>query len=101
MNKKKAEKIVSVYNWIRLALFILLLALLCVGAAKNAQGDATNLLAMTDSERHRMTLGTTFSLRNPYFPTDIRLNYEKYWYPHGGAKDSEQDKLVCELMIRF
>lgn len=71
------------------------------GMAKNAEGEATNLLALTDSERHRMTLGTTFSLRNPYFPTDIRLNYEKYWYPHGGAKDSEQDKLVCELMIRF
>ena len=45
--------------------------------------------------------GTTLHLRNPYFPTDIRFNYEKYWYPHGGAKESEQDKIVCELMIRF
>jgi len=58
-------------------------------------------LALTDAERHRMTLGATFSVRNPYFPTDIRLNYEKYWYPHGGAKESEQDKLVCELVIRY
>ena len=58
-------------------------------------------LMMTDAERHRMTLGLTFSVRNKFFPTDIRLNYEKYWYPNDGAKESEQDKLVCELMIKF
>lgn len=45
--------------------------------------------------------GLTFHVANKYFPTDIRLNYEKYWYPHDGAKESEQDKLVAELMIRF
>lgn len=56
---------------------------------------------MTDAERHRLTIGVTFSLRNPYFPTELRLDYEKYWYPHDGAKESEMDKLVCELMIRF
>ncbi|MCD8292924.1 MAG: porin, partial [Prevotellaceae bacterium] len=58
-------------------------------------------LVISDYERHRMTLGITFGVRNPYFTTDIRLNYEKYWYPHGGAKESEQDKLVAELSIRF
>lgn len=59
-------------------------------------------LVQTDAKRHRMTLGTTFHVRNKDFPTDIRLNYEKYWYPHGGTpKESEQDKLVAELMIRF
>ena len=58
-------------------------------------------LVLTDAERHRTTLGLTLSIRNPYFPTDIRLNYENYWYPHGGAKESERDKLVCEVMIRF
>lgn len=58
-------------------------------------------LIQSDAQRHRLTAGLTFSVRNPYFPTDIRLNYEKYWYPHGGAKESEQDKLVAELMIRF
>lgn len=71
------------------------------GFEKDADGNATSALALTDAERHRMTLGATFSIRNPYFPTDLRVNYEKYWYPHGGAKESEQDKLVCELMIRF
>ena len=64
-------------------------------------GMAGSLLKLTDAERHRLTLGVTFALRNPYFPTHLRLNYEKYWYPHGGAKESEQDKLVCELMIKF
>lgn len=59
-------------------------------------------LAQSDAQRHRLTAGLTFSVRNPYFPTDIRLNYEKYWYPNGGMpKESEQDKLVAELMIKF
>lgn len=59
-------------------------------------------LIQSDAQRHRLTAGLTFSVRNPYFPTDIRLNYEKYWYPHNGTpKESEQDKLVAELMIRF
>lgn len=71
------------------------------GFVKDANDNPTTALIMTDAQRHRMTIGATFSLRNSSFPTDIRLNYEKYWYPHGGAKDSEQDKLVCELMIRF
>lgn len=70
-------------------------------SGKSGFNDGTTQLKLTDAERHRMTLGMTFSVRNAYFPTDIRLNYEKYWYPNGGAKESEQDKLVCEVMIRF
>ena len=55
-----------------------------------------------DAERHRLTAGITFLVANKLFPTDLRLNYEKYWYPnHGVPKESEQDKLVAELMIRF
>lgn len=64
--------------------------------------DEAGRLKQTDAERHRLTAGCTFSVRNAFFPTDIRLNYERYWYPHGGvAKESEQDKLVVELMVRF
>lgn len=70
------------------------------GKSGFSKEDASTL-TLTDAERHRMTLGATFSLRNTAFPTDIRLNYEKYWYPHEGAKESEQDKLVCEVMIKF
>ncbi len=69
--------------------------------AEGYREDNASRLAVTDYERHRMTLGLTLSVRNPYFPTDIRFNYEKYWYPHGGAKESEQDKLVVELAIRY
>ena len=58
-------------------------------------------LLLTDAERHRMTLGVCLGVRNNYFPTEIRFNYERYWYPHGGAKESELDKLVCELAIKF
>ncbi len=58
-------------------------------------------LTISDYERHRLTMGVTFAVRNPYFPTLIRFNYEKYWYPDGGAKTSEQDKFVAELAIRF
>lgn len=65
-------------------------------------GEMRGRLLQSDAERHRLTAGVTFSVRNKYFPTDIRLNYEKYWYPHGGTpKQSEQDKIVAELMIRF
>ncbi len=63
------------------------------GFIQDADGKPTGELALTDTERHRMTVGLTFSIRNPLFPTHIRLNYEKYWYPRGGAKVSEQDSL--------
>ncbi|MCR5395801.1 MAG: OprO/OprP family phosphate-selective porin [Bacteroidales bacterium] len=71
------------------------------GFVTDANGATTSTLVLTDAQRHRLTIGTTFSLRNSHFPTDIRLNYENYWYPNGGAKESERNKLVCELMIKF
>lgn len=63
--------------------------------------ESAKKLLLTDAERHRMTLGVCLGVRNSYFPTEIRFNYERYWYPHGGAKESELDKLVCELAIKF
>lgn len=71
------------------------------GFVKSGTDLPDTRLALTDAERHRMTIGTTLHIRNPHFPTDLRFNYEKYWYPHGGVKESEQDKIVCELMIKF
>ncbi len=63
--------------------------------------EETNALAITDYKRHRLTGGLTFSLSKA-FRTDLRLNYEKYFYPEGSiAKESEQDKIVLELMVRF
>ena len=63
--------------------------------------ETTGALAITDYKRHRLTGGLTFSLSKA-FRTDLRLNYEKYFYPSGSiAKESEQDKIVVELMVRF
>lgn len=43
----------------------------------------------------------TLSLKKP-FVSDIRINYEKYFYRDGGvARTSEKDKLVVELVTRF
>ena len=69
----------------------------------NAQAldETTGALAITDYKRHRVTGGLTLSLYKA-FRADLRLNYEKYFYPEGSiAKESEQDKVVVELMIRF
>ncbi|MCQ2258409.1 MAG: OprO/OprP family phosphate-selective porin [Bacteroidaceae bacterium] len=69
---------------------------------KKGFAEGTTRLQQSDAERHRLTAGLTFHVANKYFPTDIRLNYEKYWYPNNGTpKESEQDKLVAELMIKF
>ena len=63
--------------------------------------EQTGELATTDYKRHRVTGGITLSLSKA-FRTDLRLNFEKYFYPEGSiAKESEQDKVVLELMVRF
>lgn len=66
-----------------------------------ATDSETGALKTTDYKRHRVTGGITFSLGKA-FQSDIRLNYEKYFYAkHSIAKESEQDKVVLELMVRF
>lgn len=61
----------------------------------------TGALVTTDYKRHRVTGGVTFSLSKA-FRTDLRLNFEKYFYAKNSiAKESEQDKIVLELMVRF
>lgn len=63
--------------------------------------DENGKLYTTDSQRHRLTAGATFSLSKP-FHTDIRVNYEKYFYRHDGvAKPSEKDKFVIEFVTHF
>jgi hypothetical protein len=65
--------------------------------ATNEAGE----LIITDYKRQRLTGGITFSLSKA-FRTDLRLNYEKYFYAKNSiAKESEQDKIVLELMVRF
>ena len=63
--------------------------------------EETGALVTTDYKRQRLTGGITFSLSKA-FRTDQRLNYEKYFYANSSiAKESEQDKIVLELMVRF
>ena len=58
-------------------------------------------LVLTDSERKRLTGGITLSLQRPFI-SDIRINYEKYFYPENALIHvSEQDKFVIEFMTRF
>lgn len=58
-------------------------------------------LIVNDYQRSRFTGGVTLSLKKP-FVSDIRINYEKYFYRDGGvAHTSEKDKLVVELVTRF
>lgn len=58
-------------------------------------------LIVNDYKRSRITGGVTISLDKPFL-SDIRLNYEKYFYGHNAQpKTSERDKLVLELMVHF
>ena len=58
-------------------------------------------LTLTDAERKRVTGGITLSLAKPFI-SDIRLNYEQYFYNDGATpKPSERNKIVIEVMTRF
>lgn len=63
--------------------------------------EQTGELTTTDYKRHRLTNGITLHFSKAV-STELRLNFEKYFYAkHSIAKESEQDKIVLELMIRF
>ena len=51
--------------------------------------------------RQRVTAGITLSLGTP-FQTDIRLNYEQYFYEEWQlANESQLNKIVAEVVVRF
>ena len=61
----------------------------------------TSQLKITDYRRQRLTGGITLSISKPFI-SDIRINYEKYYYPSAAIpKESERNKFVIELMTRF
>lgn len=67
----------------------------------NGTADKAGSLIINDYQRSRLTSGVTLSFSKPFI-SDIRLNFEKYFYRAGGiAKTSEKDKLVIEFMTRF
>ena len=71
------------------------------GTRYNATDNDPGSLKINDYKRHRATAGVTLSLAKP-FVSDIRINYEKYFYRSGAvAKTSEKDKLVVEFVTKF
>lgn len=64
---------------------------------KNSDG----MLAVTQPERHRATIGSTLTFGTTRW-VELRVNYEKYFY-HSDAviPVSDHDKLVVEVMCRF
>lgn len=67
----------------------------------NEKANAEGSLIINDYQRQRLTGGITLSLAKPFI-SDIRINYEKYFYQKGAiVKASEQDKFVIEIMTRF
>lgn len=59
-------------------------------------------LTVNDPERHRITGGITLHFGSKKLLTDLRLNYEKFFYGTDvTTKISDQDKLVVELMCCF
>lgn len=63
--------------------------------------DAQGVLKVNDYKRSRITGGVTLSFDKP-FVSDIRINFEKYFYRNGGiAKASEKDKIVIEFVTHF
>lgn len=68
----------------------------------NFTSKGERILAITDYQRQRVTTGITLSLDKKPFFTDIRLNYENYFYRSGAVrKEGEKSKIVLELMVRF
>lgn len=73
------------------------------GKRYNADSEtgSAGSLKVNDYRRSRLTGGLTLSLAKP-FVSDIRLNFEKYFYRAGASpKTSERDKIVVEIMTRF
>ncbi len=67
---------------------------------KNMRYDVQNsslITVKTDEARRRLTGGVTLSFSKP-FVNEIRLNYERYFWPDGKNTDS---KLVVEFMAHF
>lgn len=69
--------------------------------SRGGRNDDGHLRA-DDPERHRLTGGVTLTLATKALQTDIRLNYEQYFYAKVASPSiSERSKLVLEFVARF
>lgn len=68
----------------------------------NGKRNSDGVLTLTNQARNRLSLGTTVSYLYSDVRTDIRLNYENYFYRHDAiVADGDRDKIVVELVVRF
>lgn len=68
----------------------------------NGSTDDNGMLTVSDPGRHRLTGGMTLGFGRKALQTDLRLNYEQYFYKKGVTPGiSEQNKLVVELVAHF
>lgn len=73
----------------------------CMSDHSNGIQDDKGVLVTDDPGRHRITGGVTLSMGSKA-KSEIRLNYEKYFYAEGvKAGVSDHDKIVLEVMCRF
>ena len=67
----------------------------------DGKANEAGKLIVNDYQRSRLTGGVMLSLKKP-FVSDIRVNYEKYFYKNNSVpRPSEKDKIVVEFMTRF
>lgn len=71
----------------------------------NGKRDLAGSLIVNDAQRGRLTLGFTLSFDYDRLKSNIRLNFEKYFYDGKNGAPlphiSERDKLVLEFMTHF
>lgn len=68
----------------------------------NGTKDENGLLKADDPERHRLTGGLTLGMGKGRLQTDVRLNYEQYFYNKGVTPSiSERNKIVLEVVAHF
>lgn len=72
-------------------------------AYSNGKRDGAGQLVTNEPRRNRLTVGTTLSaILEKKLKTDVRLNFDKYFYPEGTAyKAIDGDRLSLELILAF
>lgn len=58
-------------------------------------------LTVDQNSRSRITLGSTLGYTYRKLRADFRLNYEQYFYGHGGRGDEAGSRIVAELVVSF
>lgn len=68
----------------------------------NGAVNEEGLLTVNEPRRQRATIGGQLSYVYKKVHADLRLNYEKYWYPSAIEPTvGNRDKVVAEIVIKF